>query len=187
MLDFLKSFAHSSNRQHSINVQAVCDADRVFTNVVARWPGSTHDATIFANLALHEDCIEGRLGNSWLIGKRWGRNSTYLKWWPPDMTFCFHFPGDSGYPLRPFLLTPFMGDGLMEPQEAFNRAHKTTRVIIKRAFRELKARWRCLNKQGTVKSNRSDGIAQQSTNKIICSHGRWCTVLWTREVLQHHN
>ena len=157
MLDFLKSFAHSSNRQHSINVQAVCDADRVFTNVVAGWPGSTHDATIFANLALHEDCIEGRLGNSWLIGRRWCSNSIYLKWWPPDMTFCFHFLGDSSYPLRPFLLPPFMGDGLTQPQEAFNRAHKTTQVIIERAFGELKARWRCLKKQSTVKSNTSDG------------------------------
>lgn len=31
----------------SINVQVVCTASLVFQNVVARWPGSTHDATIF--------------------------------------------------------------------------------------------------------------------------------------------
>ncbi|KAJ0172201.1 hypothetical protein K1T71_000461 [Dendrolimus kikuchii] len=31
----------------SINVQVVCNASLVFQNVVARWPGSTHDATIF--------------------------------------------------------------------------------------------------------------------------------------------
>lgn len=31
----------------SINVQVVCDADLKFMNVVARWPGSAHDATIF--------------------------------------------------------------------------------------------------------------------------------------------
>ena len=29
---------------HSINVQAVCDADMIFSDVVAKWPDSTHDA-----------------------------------------------------------------------------------------------------------------------------------------------
>ncbi|XP_022823338.1 putative nuclease HARBI1 [Spodoptera litura] len=33
----------------SMNVQGVCNADLLFMNVVARWPGSAHDATIFNN------------------------------------------------------------------------------------------------------------------------------------------
>lgn len=36
----------------SLNVQAVCDADLKLMNVVARWPGSAHDATIFNNSVL---------------------------------------------------------------------------------------------------------------------------------------
>lgn len=36
----------------SINVQAVCDAELKLLNVVARWPGSAHDATIFNNSVL---------------------------------------------------------------------------------------------------------------------------------------
>lgn len=35
----------------SLNVQAVCDADLRLMNVVARWPGSAHDA-IFKNSVL---------------------------------------------------------------------------------------------------------------------------------------
>ncbi|XP_022101697.1 putative nuclease HARBI1 [Acanthaster planci] len=31
---------------HSINVPVVCDASFKMTNVVARWPGSTHDSAI---------------------------------------------------------------------------------------------------------------------------------------------
>ena len=36
-------------RMFSINVQAICDHDLILTNVVARWPGSTHDSRIFEN------------------------------------------------------------------------------------------------------------------------------------------
>lgn len=35
-----------------MNVQGVCDANLNFMNVVARWPGSSHDATIFNNSEL---------------------------------------------------------------------------------------------------------------------------------------
>ncbi|KAK4885926.1 hypothetical protein RN001_002197 [Aquatica leii] len=33
----------------SINIQAVCGANLKIVDVVARWPGSTHDATVFMN------------------------------------------------------------------------------------------------------------------------------------------
>ena len=64
--------------------------------------------------------------------------------------------------MQSFLLKLFLRDELTEPQEAFNRPHKKTRVAIERAFSEMKARWRCLNKQGTVVSNISGGMLQQS-------------------------
>ena len=34
---------------YSINVQAVSDSVAFITNIVARWPGSTHDSRIFEN------------------------------------------------------------------------------------------------------------------------------------------
>jgi len=39
------------NRKHyfSINVQAICNADMQFTDIVARWPGSAHDSTILGH------------------------------------------------------------------------------------------------------------------------------------------
>ncbi|KAM4522847.1 putative nuclease HARBI1 isoform 2-T3 [Odontesthes bonariensis] len=34
---------------HSINVQMVCNADYLISNVVAKWPGSVHDSRVFRN------------------------------------------------------------------------------------------------------------------------------------------
>ncbi|KAJ4447341.1 hypothetical protein ANN_09345 [Periplaneta americana] len=33
----------------SLNVQAICNANMEFSDIVARWPGSSHDSTIFNN------------------------------------------------------------------------------------------------------------------------------------------
>ncbi|KAK3512799.1 hypothetical protein QTP70_025346, partial [Hemibagrus guttatus] len=37
---------------HSINVQIICDAAHVITNVEAKWPGSVHDSRIYGESTL---------------------------------------------------------------------------------------------------------------------------------------
>lgn len=103
----------------SINVQMVCDAHLKIRHIIARWPGSVHDSTIFNDSPLRVEFEEGIYGNSLLLG-------------------------DSGYPCKNYLLTPFVNP--QNPhEEAYNRAHIKTRNTIERCFGVLKRRFPCLH------------------------------------------
>ncbi|CAG2219630.1 HARBI1 [Mytilus edulis] len=106
---------------HSINVQAICDNEGKFTNIVARWPGSVHDSHIMRCSQISEHleqahkCVEDGL-----------------------------ILGDSGYACRSFLMTPYIRP--TEPyRERFNTAHTRTRCCIERTFGWWKKRFYCLH------------------------------------------
>ncbi|XP_050550858.1 putative nuclease HARBI1 [Spodoptera frugiperda] len=99
----------------SLNVQAVCNANLLFMNVVARWPGSAHDATIFNASELRAQCESGLFGNRWLLG-------------------------DSAYPLKPYLLPPLLNPQT-QGQILYNEAHIRTRNCIERCFGVWKRRF----------------------------------------------
>ncbi|XP_025079578.1 putative nuclease HARBI1 [Pomacea canaliculata] len=105
---------------HSINCQLICDANLVITHCVINWPGSVHDSRI-----LRESSI-------WQLFERAARPV-------PGMLL-----GDSGYPLREWLMTPFL-DSNTRAKERYNTAHRTTRSTIERANGVLKKRWHCQN------------------------------------------
>ncbi|KAK3107026.1 hypothetical protein FSP39_005493 [Pinctada imbricata] len=92
-----------------------------FLNIEARWPGSTHAAHIFraSDLCLHLEMHHRQLQDGILLG-------------------------DSGYPCRPFLLTPYLRPATTN-QERYNGAHVKARCVIERAFGWLKRRFHCLH------------------------------------------
>jgi len=53
---------------HTINVPAVCDANRSLLDIVAKWPGSTHDSFIWRSSSLHQLFEDGHLQGGWLLG-----------------------------------------------------------------------------------------------------------------------
>ncbi|XP_052241890.1 putative nuclease HARBI1 [Dreissena polymorpha] len=102
---------------HSLDVQMVCDSGYRFLNVVAKWPGSVHDARIFRNSLLCQHLENGTLDGCIL--------------------------GDSGYPSRRYLMTPYL-QTRNRAQERYNRSLLRTRVIVEQAFGVLKRRFACL-------------------------------------------
>jgi hypothetical protein len=117
-----ENFYVNRKNYHSINVMGVCDASMRFLNIVAKCPGGTHDAFIWSNSTLCEKFEDRTIRDGWLLG-------------------------DSGYPLRPWLLTPVLNP--TSPQEVrYNEAHMKTRSIIERSFGLLKSRFRCIDTSG---------------------------------------
>ena len=81
---------------HSINVQIVFDASYRILEILAKWPGSVHDARILNSSGLSRLFEEGYV--------------------PAES----HLLGDSGYPSKTWLLTPYLRP-LPGPQSRYNR------------------------------------------------------------------
>ncbi|KAB0790589.1 hypothetical protein PPYR_15005, partial [Photinus pyralis] len=103
----------------SVNVQAVCNAKLKIQNIIARWPGSVHDSTIFNDSALKVDFESGLYGNGYLLG-------------------------DNGYPCKRYILTPYLNPA-SPSQRAYNRAQIATRNPVERLFGVIKRRFPCLS------------------------------------------
>ena len=113
------------NFYHSINVQAICQHDGRFIDLLARFPGSVHDSLIW-KLSQAGIYIE----NNFSVGE--------------------HILGDSGYMLRPYSLTPYRQPASLS-QSNYNYAHKRTRVLIEQTFGRWKRRFHCLH--GEIRMN----------------------------------
>ncbi|CAC5359658.1 HARBI1 [Mytilus coruscus] len=112
---------------HSVNVQAVCDVRGKFTNINANWPGSSHDSHIFrTSQVFYQIYME--------------QNGTNGGW--ADGVLL----GDSGYPCRPFLMTPYQNP-VQDHQKKYNRCHCSTRSVIERTFGRLKRRFHILHSE----------------------------------------
>ncbi|XP_048879280.1 putative nuclease HARBI1 [Brienomyrus brachyistius] len=107
-------------RFHSINTQLVFSADYKILDIVAKWPGSTHDARILSESGLKQ-LFEGHY-----------------------VPVNCHLLGDSGYPCKPWLLTPYLRPD-PGPQLNYNKAHKKTRSVVERGIGQLKRRFHVLH------------------------------------------
>lgn len=123
---------------YSILVQAVVDHRYLFRNINVGWPGSVHDARVFANSELYAQATSNVIlqGDSRQI---LGHDV------PPFLI------GDSAYPLLPWLLKPFADNIALTPeQKHFNYRLSRARIVVENAFGRLKARWRRLLKQNDM-------------------------------------
>ena len=116
----------------SLNTQIVCDHNMRITDVVARWPGSVHDATIFQQSRLRQRFEEGEFRSGILLG-------------------------DSGYPNKKYLFTPLLRPAT-DAENRYNNAHIRTRNIVERLFGVWKRRFPVLSLGMRVKIETAQDI-----------------------------
>ena len=46
----------------------MCNANLIFRDVIAKWPGSHHDSFILEASTVHDGFESGEFGNCWLLG-----------------------------------------------------------------------------------------------------------------------
>ena len=123
---------------HSLNVQAVCDYRGMFMDVECRWPGSVHDAKVFANSA-----ISSKLRNEILP-------KTFQTLLPGEEKIPNYLIGDPAYPLTPYCIKEY-DHCSNDEQVIFNSMLRSARNPIECAFGRLKARWGILTRKMDLK------------------------------------
>ncbi|XP_061192915.1 putative nuclease HARBI1 [Saccostrea echinata] len=131
---------------HSLNVMMTCDANFMVTNCVAKWPGSCHDSRVFRESVLCQQFENGQ------------HNGILL--------------GDSGYPCRTYLMTPYNNTNDVRYRERYNSALCRTRVLIEQTYGILKRRFPCLS------------IGLRTSPERACQYVITCVVLHNIGILR---
>ena len=129
----LKNAEDYINRKdyHSIILQG-----HLFRDIFVGWTGKTHDARVFKNSPLYQECLQRTF-----LPMNLSRN-LQGSMVPPLLL------GDSAYPLEEFIMKPYADRGsLSEQEKLFNVALSQSRVVVENAFGRLKGRLRCLSKR----------------------------------------
>ena len=117
---------------HSIVLQGICDADRIFSKVCADQPSGVHDAGQFVVSSLHAQLSTRRILAEPIIRLR-------------EINIPPYLIGDTAYPSRPYLLENYkLENPAMVDKMKFDSAVNGGRVVIEQAFGSLNNRWRIL-------------------------------------------
>lgn len=116
----------------SINVQTVVDSQLRILDIVARWPGSSHDQTVFNNSFIKQRLINKEFGETYILG-------------------------DKGYDNTSYLLTP-LNNPVTPSENLYNESQIRTRNVVERSYGVWKSRFPVLSKKITLDLSRVQGI-----------------------------
>lgn len=151
----------------SINVQTICDANLKIQDIVARWPGSSHDSTIFNNSEIRRKFEMGGMRNNLI-------------------------EADSGYAQQNFVMTivgnpqtvidPTSGI-TAEAVDKYNESLIRTRNTVERSYGVWKRRFPILATgiNVHVSSSQSIIVATAILHNIACNFGERIPRVTTEE------
>ena len=124
----------SRTKRYTVNTQCIVGANLIFYSVATGYPGSCHDARVWAESRIGKFSVSGALKFPEEIIDQVKVKPLLL--------------GDSAYPLSVNLLKPYPFLNALTPEEKkFNVILSGARVTVERGIGILKARWRILLKR----------------------------------------
>eukprot|EP01018_Ginkgo_biloba_P020554 Gb_20352 [translate_table: standard] len=121
---------YDSEENYSMILQAIVDTEMRFRDILTGWPGSVNDYRLLKNSGFFKLCQnEERLNGP-------------IKELDNGTRIREYIIGDRGYPLLPWLMTPYQGKDLSLSRVAFNAKHRQTRMVAERALARFKGTWR---------------------------------------------
>ncbi|KAL3829136.1 hypothetical protein ACJIZ3_017938 [Penstemon smallii] len=117
---------------HSMILQAIVDPDMRFRDIVTGWPGKMSDSSVLLSSNFFKLCQEREKLN--------GTKVSISR----EMELREYIIGDMGFPLLPWLVTPYQGKEISETKVEFNKRLIATHVVAQRALAKLKEDWRMI-------------------------------------------
>ncbi|VFQ91423.1 unnamed protein product [Cuscuta campestris] len=117
---------------HSMILQAIVDPEMRFRDIVTGLPGKMDNASVLQTSTFFKLCKKGKR----LSGKK-------VKLFG-EAEMGEYIVGNSGFPLCPWIMTPYQGKELSGPKAEFNKKLYATRVVARRALARLKGVWKMI-------------------------------------------
>ncbi|VFQ98179.1 unnamed protein product [Cuscuta campestris] len=117
---------------HSMVLQAIVDPEMRFRDIVTGLPGKMDNASVLQTSVFFKLCKKGKRLNGKKV-KLFG-----------EAEVGEYIVGDSGFPLCPWVMTPYHGQELSGPKAEFNKKLYATRVVARRALARLKGVWKMI-------------------------------------------
>lgn len=81
--------------------------------------------------------VTGRRHDSYMLNESQLMEKIQQKWSAPQFLQHYCIFGDSGYPLKPRLITPYLGNSLSQQQKLFNTSMSKMRICVEWEFGEI--------------------------------------------------
>ncbi|MBC2899603.1 hypothetical protein CFC21_112429 [Triticum aestivum] len=114
-------------------IQFIVDATKRFRNIWLGPAGSMNKSSLLKDSEIFKECAKG----GWLNGNK-------LKVALDGSEVGEYIIGDAGYPLLPWLLTPYQEEELSDSKAEFNRRHSAATTSALKVLTRLKDTWQYL-------------------------------------------